>query len=231
MRRVHECAASAELRRRRRGAGRPLQAVRSSAARRSHGEHGEVCEPSLLQLPRNGARQPADLEPKTTRFGTRFGPEGLDDAAHERGGLVGEVRGSSSTCADWSRMNPQFAHVSGNASVPRSTALPPTTCSSATRSSHPCQSSWPQNGHAIRASRLSKKSKMRFVASPICTPDGPNAADRSSRQGTGPTERTLCAGRHLASRASARRWLQAFGQSSGRRASATSVLHSRAELR
>src|SRR5579884_3258488 len=65
-------------------------------------------------------------------------------------------------------MKPQFAHVSGNASVPRSTVALRATCSSATRSSQPCQSSLPQNGHALRASRLRKKSKMCFVASPFC---------------------------------------------------------------
>jgi hypothetical protein len=94
-----------------------------------------------------------------------------DPKPHARGELGLEARGSSSTWADWSRMKPQFAQVSGNASVPRSTAALPATCSSATRSSQPCQSSPPQKGHAMRASRLRKKSKMRFVASPICLCD------------------------------------------------------------
>ena len=70
-------------------------------------------------------------------------------------------------------MNPQFAHVSGKASVPRSTVALPRTCSSATRSSHPCQSSPPQNGHAMRASRLRRKSKMRFVVPPSYLCDRP----------------------------------------------------------
>ena len=69
-------------------------------------------------------------------------------------------RGSSSTWADWSRMNPQFAQVSGTASVRRSSVPLPTAWSSVTRSSQPCQSSWPQKGQDMRASRLRKKSKM-----------------------------------------------------------------------
>lgn len=66
-------------------------------------------------------------------------------------------------------MKPQFRHVSGSASVPRSTAAPRATCGRETRSSQPCQSSRPQNGHAIRASRLRRKSKIRFVASSSVT--------------------------------------------------------------
>ena len=98
--------------------------------------------------------------------------DGLDDPTrYARGGLGLGARGSSSTWADWSRMKPQFAQVSGNASMPRSTVALPTTCWSPTRSSQPCQSSPPQNGHAMRASRLRKKSKIRFVAFPICRSD------------------------------------------------------------
>src|SRR5439155_5297699 len=61
-------------------------------------------------------------------------------------------------------MKPQFAQVSGNASVPRSTVLLPMTCSSETRLSPPCHCSWPQNGQLMRAPRLLRKSKMRFAS-------------------------------------------------------------------
>jgi hypothetical protein len=91
------------------------------------------------------------------------------------GGRLGlGARGSSSTWADCSRMKPQFAHVSGNASMPRSTAALPAACSSATRSSQPCHSSAPQNGHVMRAPRLRKKSKIRFVASPYLPRQSPD---------------------------------------------------------
>ena len=89
------------------------------------------------------------------------------DRSHPRG-VVSRVgdRGSSNTCADCRRMNPQFAQVSGKASVPRFTELLPTTCWRAIRSSHPCHCSCPQNGHAFRALRLRRKSKMPFIAQP-----------------------------------------------------------------
>lgn len=59
-------------------------------------------------------------------------------------------------------MNPQFVHVSGKASTLRSIALLPITWSRVTRSSQPCHLSPPQNGHAMRAPRLRRKSKMDF---------------------------------------------------------------------
>ena len=57
-------------------------------------------------------------------------------------------------------MKPQFAQVSGNASPRRSMVPLPIAWSSVIRSSQPCQSSCPQNGHAMRAARLCRKSKM-----------------------------------------------------------------------
>ena len=68
-------------------------------------------------------------------------------------------RGSSSTWAACNLMNPQLVHVSGNASARRSSVPLPIAWSSVTCSSHPCQSSWPQNGQDMRAPRLRKKSK------------------------------------------------------------------------
>jgi hypothetical protein len=56
-------------------------------------------------------------------------------------------------------MKPQFAHVSGKASVFLSAPSLPA-CGNATRSSQPCQCSHPQNGQAIRAPRLARKSNM-----------------------------------------------------------------------
>ena len=86
-----------------------------------------------------------------------------DSYSEASGGFLVLARGSSRTCADCKRMKPQLAQVRGNASVFLSTDLLPMTCSSATRSSHPCHCSWPQNGQLMRASRLLRKSKMRFT--------------------------------------------------------------------
>ena len=61
-------------------------------------------------------------------------------------------------------MKPQFEQVSGNAWPRRSMAPLPIAWSSVTRSSQPCQSSWPQNGQDMRAPRLRKKSKMGCFA-------------------------------------------------------------------
>jgi hypothetical protein len=80
------------------------------------------------------------------------------------GGRAPPPLGSSRTCADCKRMKPQLAQVSGKASLLLSTVSLSPTVSSATRSSHPCHCSCPQNGQLIRASRLLRKSKMCFTA-------------------------------------------------------------------
>jgi hypothetical protein len=74
----------------------------------------------------------------------------------------------------------------------------------------------------MRASRLRKKSKMCFVAPPICLCDRRTRVSGHSGGALAP-QTTLFAGKHLGSRASARRWLQASGQRSGRGASQSTV--------
>ena len=106
-----------------------------------------------------GARADADRARVAVRATSATG----DSYSEVSGAFLVLARGSSRTCADWKRMKPQLAQVRGNASVFLSTDLLPMTCSSATRSSQPCHCSWPQNGQLMRASRLLRKSKMRFT--------------------------------------------------------------------
>jgi hypothetical protein len=82
----------------------------------------------------------------------------------------------------------------------------------------------------MRASRLRKKSKMRFVTPPICLCDRRTRVSGHCGRALAP-QATLFAGKHLASRASARRWLQASGQRSGRGASQGTLAHLTLERR
>ena len=145
--------------RRRRGTGARLDGLDSELMRIEGGSLASRCARDTRHLS-NSVAMNAEQRSGTARL-----REYPTDQSHPSGAVfrVGE-RGSSNTCADWRRMNPQFAHVSGNASVPRSTEPLATTCSSAIRSSHPCHCSCPQNGQAIRASRLRRKSKIPFIA-------------------------------------------------------------------